>query len=61
MKKVKVRVVPLEKQSKAAKREYHAARRGSWNGLSPVTRVAKDKRTYDRAARKRRDRREMEE
>ncbi len=31
--------VPLRKQSKKVQRAYHAGQRGSWNGLSPVTRT----------------------
>ena len=42
------KMIPLAKQSKASKRKYHLARRGSWNGLSPVTRVAKSRKVYDR-------------
>ena len=48
--------VPLNKQSKRARRAYHAARRGSWNGLSPVTRVVPGRRGYDRNRTKRADR-----
>ena len=55
--------VPLNKQSKrarrayhAARRAYHAARRGSWYGLSPVTRVVPGRRGYDRNRTKRADR-----
>lgn len=40
--------VPLGKQSKRAQKEYHSARRGSWYGLSPVTRVAPNRKAYDR-------------
>ena len=42
------KMIPLAKQSKASRRKYHLARRGSWNGLSPVTRVAKSRKVYDR-------------
>ena len=42
------KMIPLAKQSKASRRKYHLARRGSWNGLSPVTRVAKSRKAYDR-------------
>lgn len=42
------KMIPLAKQSKASKRKYHLARRGSWNGLAPVTRVAKSRKVYDR-------------
>ena len=45
--------VPLHKQSKRAQRAYHAARRVSWYGLSPVTRVVPSRRNYDRNRMKR--------
>ena len=45
--------VPLNKQSKRAQRAYHAARRGSWYGLSPVTRVTPSRKTYYRNRAKR--------
>ena len=32
--------VPYEKMSKKQRREIDKARRGSWQGVSPVTRVA---------------------
>ena len=35
----------------------YAAKRGSWNGLSPVTRVMQSKKTYDRNRVKREARR----
>ena len=41
--------VPLNKQSKGAQRAYHAARRGGWHGLSPVTRVRPSGKAYDRS------------
>lgn len=43
-----MKIIPLNKQSKKAQKEYHAERRGSWNGLKPVTRVVKSKKVYDR-------------
>ena len=43
-----MKMVPLKKQSKRSQREYHAAQRGSWNGLCPVTRVVPNKKTYNR-------------
>ena len=46
--------VPLRKQSKKAQRAYHAGQRGSWNGLSPVTRTVPSGRVYDRNRMKRR-------
>ena len=30
--------VPLKKQNKRAQKEYHSKKRGSWYGISPVTR-----------------------
>ena len=48
---------PMAKRSKRAQRAYHAAKRGSWNGLSPVTRVVQSKKTYDRNREKRETRR----
>ncbi len=42
------KIIPLAKQSKKAQKQYHAKQRGSWNGLSPVTRVVPSKKVYDR-------------
>ena len=42
------KMIPLNKQSKKAQRNYHAKQRGSWNGLSPVTRVVPSKKIYSR-------------
>lgn len=39
---------PIAKQSKTAQRKYYAAKRGSWNGLSPVTRIVQSRKAYDR-------------
>lgn len=43
-----VKMIPLAKQSKAKQREYHAAKRGSWNGVNPVNRVVPSRKAYDR-------------
>ena len=32
-------LVPLDKRSKKAQREYHAKQRGSWHGVNPITRT----------------------
>lgn len=40
--------IPLEKRSKKEQRAYHAAQRGSWNGVDPVTRVVPSKKLYNR-------------
>ena len=48
--------IPYEKLSKKKQRELNARRRGSWNGLDPVTRKAKNPKAYNRQkARKRSD------
>ena len=46
--KMKLKLVPLEKQSKKAQREYYQKKRGSWNGVVPVTKAVKSKKLYDR-------------
>lgn len=40
--------VPLNKQSKKAQKEHHAKQRGSWYGISPVTRTCPSGKAYDR-------------
>lgn len=47
-------MVSYEKLSKKAKREVNAKRRGTWYGLSPVTRKPTNSRAYDRGKAKRR-------
>ncbi len=56
-----MKLIPLSRQSKKKQREFHAKQRGSWNGLSPVTRVVKSRKRYDRNRIKREDRRNGEE
>ena len=46
-------MVPLNKQSKKAQREYHAKQRGSWYGLNPITRTVPSGKVYDRNRAKR--------
>lgn len=43
------RVVSLDKQQKKAQRAFHAAQRGSWYGVNPVTRVVPSGKRYSRA------------
>ena len=43
-----LKTIPLTKQSKKQQRAYHAAKRGSWNGVNPVTRTVPSKKGYDR-------------
>lgn len=48
--------IPYEKLSKKKRRELDARQRGSWNGLSPVTRRPENPKAYNRKkARKRSD------
>lgn len=51
-----VKMVPLKKQSKNKQRQYYSSKRGSWNGLSPVTRIVPNKMVYNRKRVKREDR-----
>ena len=44
----KKRLTPLKKMSKKEQRAFYAQQRGSWNGLSPVTRIVPNKKVYDR-------------
>lgn len=41
-------MVPLSKRSKKEQRAYYTQQRGSWNGLSPVTRKPENSRAYNR-------------
>jgi len=52
-------LVPLDKRSKKAQREYHAKQRGSWHGVNPITRTVQSRKTYDRARVKQADRRDL--
>ena len=40
--------VPFEKRSKKEQRSCNAAKRGSWNGVNPVSRVVPSKKQYKR-------------
>ena len=42
------RFLPLEKRSKRAQRQAYAARRGSWNGVNPVSKVIPSGKAYRR-------------
>ena len=46
------KMIPLAKQSKKKQKQYHAQQRGTWGGVSPVTRVAPDRKKYDRSREK---------
>ena len=45
--------VPYEKLSKKKKKEIDRAKRGSWNGLNPVTRKSPNPKAYNRQKAKR--------
>ncbi len=51
-----VKMIPLKKQSKRAQKEFHSKKRGSWNGISPVTRAVPNGKAYDRNRIKRNER-----
>ncbi len=40
--------VPFEKLSKKKQRELNARKRGSWNGVRPVSRKIENAKAYDR-------------
>ena len=42
------RFIPYEKLSKKERQKLNAARRGSWNGLDPVTRRPENAKAYNR-------------
>ena len=41
-------MVPLNKRSKKAQKEYHAKQRGSWYGINPITRTVPSGKANDR-------------
>ena len=53
------RFIPYEKLSKKKKRELNQAKRGSWGGLSPVTRRTENPRAYNRRKAQRREKDEL--
>ena len=48
----KTAFTPYEKLSKKAKREIDAKKRGSWNGVDPVTKIVESKKVYRRKGRR---------
>lgn len=49
--------VPIEKQSKKAQKAENARKRGSWNGVNPVTRCVESKKAYNRKGRQNKEER----
>ena len=47
------KIIPLAKMGKKEQREFYAQKRGSWNGVCPVTRSVPLKTAYNRNAMKR--------
>lgn len=52
-----MKMTPIPKQSKREQRKYYAIQRGSWNGVSPITRVVPSRKAYDRNRMKQENRR----
>lgn len=53
---VAAKYVPIEKQSRKARKQYYSSRRADWNGIVPVTGVIPDKRRQqDRGSRNNRE------
>jgi len=50
-------VVPISKQSKREQKAYHSKQRNTWEGISPVTRMVPNKRSYDRKRERQMERR----
>ena len=49
------KMTPLNKQSKKNQKKYHVKQRGSWYGISPITRCVPNDKAYDRNRVKRED------
>lgn len=43
------KLIPLSKMSKKARKAYNESKRGSWNGLNPITRTNAKSKGYNRA------------
>ena len=48
-----MKFTPIAKRSKSEQRKYYASKRGSWNGILPVSRVVPSGKAYDRNRMKR--------
>ena len=46
-------MTPLAKQSKKVRKAFYASKRKTWDGFSPVTRVVRDRKKFDRNREKR--------
>ena len=45
---VMVKYIPYDKLSKKKQRELNKAKRGSWDGINPVTRMPENSKAYNR-------------
>ena len=52
-------LIPLDKRSKKAQREYYSKQRGSWYGVNPITRTVQSRKAYDGARIKQTNRRDF--
>ena len=50
--------ISKDKLSKKERKKLNAARRGSWNGANPVTKVVESKKVYNRKKEKQRIRKD---
>lgn len=44
--------IPVAKRSKAEQKKFYRSQRGTWNGISPVTRMVPNGKAYSRAKEK---------
>lgn len=44
--------IPVAKRSKAEQKKFYRSQRGTWNGISPVTRTVPNGKAYSRAKEK---------
>jgi len=54
------KLIPLEKQSKRARRAHDRAQRVDWGAVKPVSRVVESRKKYSRERQKEADRRERD-
>ena len=45
---MKLKYVPLDKQSKRKQKEYHAVHRRDWGSIDPATKKVESKKVYNR-------------
>ncbi len=55
-----MKTVPIRKMSKKAQKEYHSRQRGTWEGVSPISRTVPSGKVYNRKRWKIADRKNMD-